>query len=60
MEFCKFGNLQKYIECKRGTYISQIHPDTGKFDDNYPPGLGTGYGCGCWPVARSSDGHLLF
>ena len=41
VEFCKFGNLQKYIECKRGTYISQIHPDTGRFDDNYPPGLGT-------------------
>ena len=39
VEFCKFGNLQKYIELKRENFISQINPDTGRFDDKYPPNI---------------------
>ena len=39
VEYCKFGNLQKYIETKREGFISQINPASGKFDDNYPPGI---------------------
>ena len=36
VEYCKFGNLQKFIEKKRDTFISQVNPESGKFDDNYP------------------------
>lgn len=39
VEYCKFGNLQKYIETKREGFISQINPTSRKFDDNYPPGI---------------------
>ena len=39
VEFCKFGNLQKYIELKRENFISQINPDTCRFDDKYPPNI---------------------
>ena len=39
VEYCKFGNLQKYIETKREGFISQINPTSGKFDDNYPAGI---------------------
>ena len=39
VEYCKFGNLQKYIETKREGFISQINPSSGKFDDNYPAGI---------------------
>ena len=39
MEYCPYGNLQKYIESKREKFIDQINPSTGKFDDNYPPDI---------------------
>ena len=39
VEFCPFGNLQKYIESKREKFIDQINPSTSKFDDNYPPDI---------------------
>ena len=39
MEYCPYGNLQKYIESKREKFIDQINPSTGKFDDCYPPDI---------------------
>ena len=39
VEFCPFGNLQKYIESKREKFIDQINPSTSKFDDSYPPDI---------------------
>ena len=39
VEYCKYGNLQKYISSKRDTFISQINPMSGRYDDQYPPDL---------------------
>ena len=39
VEYCKFGNLQKYIEKKRESFISQINPETGRFEETFPPNI---------------------
>lgn len=39
VEFCPYGNLQKYIESKREQFIDQVNPSTAKFDDFYPPDI---------------------
>ena len=39
VEYCKYGNLQRYISSKRETFISQINPQTGHYEDQYPPDL---------------------
>ena len=39
VEYCKYGNLQKYISSKRESFISQINPQTGRYDDQYPPDI---------------------
>ena len=39
VEYCKFGNLQKYIEKKRESFISQINPATGRFEETFPPNI---------------------
>ena len=39
VEYCKHGNLQKYISNKRESFISQINPKTGRYNDQYPPDI---------------------
>ena len=41
VEYCKYGNLQKYITSKRDTFISQVNPVSGRYDDQYPPEIAT-------------------
>ena len=39
VEYCKFGNIQKFLLNHRDKFIDQINPETGKYDSQYPSDL---------------------
>jgi hypothetical protein len=32
-EYCRFGNIQKYLVCHRPYFVNQVNPETGNSGD---------------------------
>jgi len=54
IEYCRFGNLQKYLQLHRNVFISQIHPETAEIDFSIGTDVIAAHGDNL-PMAREID-----